>query len=271
MSGQSELQGQEADAGEELFQAERDNQLWFLLFVLLAGSLWAQWLGTGAWIEIQSEDGSAAILALQLLPLAIAAVAVTWNHPAPRLVLFPISFLPGMALLTEAEWASMGEPLAMVLSAATFGLYLIVAASRPRTVNLMTLPRRTVESREAESADEFRWFVQQRVVVMALVGLAISYGLFFDPHIAAQIDAAGEQGPTQHAFMAVLLYFGWMIAVYMGAILPVLNWEHDRRQPVLPLRQRRLMEATQSLRRRVIFWVGLIVMVIFGSIAILVL
>lgn len=250
---------EEEDPGEELFRVERDQQAWYFLFILLAASLWAQWLGLGAWTEIQSEDGSAAILALHLLPLGTAAVAVMWNHPAPRLVIFPVSFLPGLALLAEAEWASLAEGGSVLLALVTFGLYLVVAAGRPGVETLEALPSRRLEPEVVDGyAWRFKRFVTIRMTVMAVLFLVITYALFFDPAITATLSEieVGEQ--THHVFMVVLLYFSWMIVVYMGAILPILNWEHDRRQPAIPRRQRELMANPGRLGRRIVFWILLL-------------
>ncbi len=254
------------DAAVELFEVERDQKVWFVLFVMLSVALWAQWLGGGAAREVISEDGSGAVLALSLLPLGAAVLALVWRHPALELVVVPLSFVPGLIFLPEAEWARLGEPFALMASGLLFGMYLVVAAGRPPASELVGLPRRALEEeleRSDQRSEAFRAFVMVRMVAMAAVFCVITYALFFSVPIQEHFEAL-EEGQVQHVFTTVLLYFGWSIVAYMGAVLPALNWEHDRRQSVLTRRERQLLASGPRLARRVALEVGAVVVVFVG-------
>lgn len=258
-----ELSGE--GSGEEFFEVERAQHGWLVLYFLVALSLWAQWSGLGAWTEIESEDGSAAILALHLLPLAALALALGWNEALARLFVFPVSFLPGMLLVTEMDRARLMEPLGLGLGLASFGLYLVIASSRPKASGLIGATTREVKVRLKDRyAEGFRRELIARILGLGMVGAMITYGLFIDPEIGASLARLqGESGgEAQHLFMVVLLYFTWMIAVYMAGILPVLNWEYERRQPALSPGERRLLRSPSRLRRRVLVWLGLLFLVI---------
>jgi hypothetical protein len=255
------------DAAVELFEVERDQKVFFVLYVVLSVALWAQWLGGAVVTEVSSEDGTGGVLALYLLPLGAAALAVLWRHEAMPLVVVPASFLPGFLVLPEGEWGRLGEPGSLVASGVLFAVYLVVAAGRPRSDELVGLPRRELEE-ELERSDQyseaFRGFVAVRMVVMAALFCVITYALLLSPPIQESFAALGEGGEAQRVFTAVLLYFGWSIAVYMAAVLPALNWEHDRRQSVLSVRERRLLKSGARLRRRVFVEVAAVVVVFLG-------
>ena len=252
---------------EDLAPRQGGRRLWSVLFVVVAISLWAQWLGAGALAEIQSEDGSSMVLALQLLPLAAMAVALMWHHSAARLALVPVSFLPGLALLADAEWAALSSPWALSFAVATFALYLVVAASRPTDEPVQSFLRRSASADYFKDgqAHFFRRFVALRFAVMGFLFVLITYALFFDPSTQqALASLEGEKAAvTQHVFMVILLYFGWVIAVYMGAILPALNWEYRRRRSALPTAQRQLLAQPARLGRRVFFWLMSLLIVVF--------
>ena len=85
----------------------------------------------------------------------------------------------------------------------------------------------------------------------------ITFALFWNPTVAEALAALdGETAQkTQHTFVAVVIYFAWMVAVYVGALLPALNWEYHRRRP--PLKSQLLARAPK-LRRRVWIWLALL-------------
>lgn len=243
-------------------QAERSRRQWLFLFVLVAISLWLQWLGPGAMAEMRSEDGSESVLALHLLPLVALALALFWRHPAGRLTLFPVCFIPGLAMLPDIERAALMSPPSLILGLATALLYLVVAAARPPEVTYGT-PRQRV-AKAAKIADSwapaFRRFVVTRAVVMSLIFGLITYGLFWDPAVAQTLAAVdGELGPrTQHSFVAVVMYFAWMVATYIGAVLPALNWEYHRRRR-LTLAQ--VVGGRQKVRRHLWIWLAALMVV----------
>lgn len=249
------------DGSEEFFAGERAYQLWILLFGVLIVSLWVQWVGLGALTEIESEDGSATILALHLLPLGIGALAMVWEHPSARLFLFPASFLPGFLMLPDLERQALMEPRTLTMAVATLGVYFVVAASRPAVTTLFTTGLRQLQPQLLDPlARRFRRLLVIRVILLAAIGVVITYGLFFDAHIAGHLAQLGEQeeGDVQFVFMVVLLYFSWMIVIYMAGILPLLNWEYERRQTAVSKSLRRLLRHPDRLRRRIILWIGLL-------------
>ncbi len=253
--------------GEQLAQSRR---LWLFLWTVIAASLWAQWLGPGAAAELQSEDGSALVLALQILPLATGVVAAMWRHPAALLALFPISFLPGLALLPQAEWQALSSLGAVLSSLATFGLYLLVSASVPAD----TSPSSDRDQRAIEGAskdrhgDAFRRFVVLRFGAVAVLFAIITYALFFSPDLQQAFAALETEkaARTQHVFAVVTMYFAWMIAVYVAAVLPSLNWEFRRRRSAIPPKQRALLDAPKPLKRRVAIWLVSLLVVVFLSV-----
>lgn len=246
-------------------EAMHSRWLWPLLWGMIAASLWAQWLGPGAAAELRSEDGSSLVLALQLLPLGAGLIALIWRHPAALLALFPVSFLPGLALLPQAEWVALSSVGASLSSLATFGLYLLVAASVPRQRWLE--PQRQSRDVEGESGDlqarAFRRFVILRFGAVGVLFGVITYALFFAPHIQ-QLFAGLETDEairTQHVFAVITLYFSWMITVYIAAVLPSLNWEYRRRRSAISQVERRLLREPKRLRRRVVMWLGCLLLV----------
>lgn len=254
---------------EAVFGPDRRRRIWTVIVWAVAGSLWVQWLGPGAWAEFHSEDGSAAILMLQVLPLIAVAVATTRQHVAWRLALVPMSFLPGLAMLPEAEWEALTTPLSLGLSLATFALYLVVAARGPRR-----LPEGQRMSRRAKGglpdrfAESFRRFVALRCAVMAALFALITYGLFFAPSTREALSMARDSGASrlQHLFAVVLMYFAWLVAVYVGALSPAMNWEHDRRGTGVPPGQWELLSQARRLKYRVATWVVGLSVVIMVSI-----
>lgn len=247
------------DEAEELFAVERDQKMWLVLFVLITGALWVHWLGGGVIAEVSDQESSGALMALYLIPLAVATMAVVWRQRGLSLLAVPLSFLPGLWVLPEPAWERLGEPLALGIAGALFGLYLLVAAGRPDTESLVGLKRRSLEEaleRSDRYSEEFRRFVFLRMVALGGIFAAITYGLFVDPAAAEAFDSLGAFSADQRVFTAVLLYFAWSIALYMGAILPALNWEHDRRQPVISERLRSRMNSPARLVRQVALWIG---------------
>ena len=239
--------------------ADRDQLLWVVLYGLIALSLWAQWLGPGLVAELRSEDGSDLALLCQFLPIAAIGVGALWHHPAGRLALVPISFLPGLALLPGAEWEALGSPVSLLLVLATLLLYLFVAASRPDEMPDRAGAVRDIDGENDDrQAAHFRRFVATRFGVAAVLFGVITYGLFFDLGIQrsfAALDGETERR-TQQVITAVSTYFGWMIAVYTAAVLPALNWEHHRRRSPVPEKQIRLLADSRRLGRRVVVWLG---------------
>lgn len=259
----------EDDGGEELFARDREYRAWVLLFLILAAGLWAQMLGAGAWAEMQSEDGSAAVLAAQLLPLLMGGLAVSAHQRWLRLFVFPVSFLPGMVLMTEAERTVGSEPVALLVKGVLFGLYLVVAAGRPATKDVVATPRRVIDEAPWFGGDRgFRRFVRARICGAVLVFAVISFALFMDRELVAAMGAVDslDDRASHHAFSAVLVYFGWAITLYMGTILPILNWEYDRHQGPMPASLERLLRRPGRLRFRIMLWLAALIVVIVAAV-----
>lgn len=234
------------------------RRLWFVSMTVVALGLWVQLLAPGLAAELQSDDGSGLVALLQLLPLATAVIAVVWRHPSGRLAVFPVSFVPGLAMLSPVEWKALAAPGTLIAAVATFIVYLAVAAGRPDEI--VHQPGADIGAARHPAgdvhADSYRQFVAVRFAAMALLFALITYALFFDASI--QESLAGLQGEdaavNQHLFMVVTAYLGWMVAVYMGAVLPSLNWEYHRRRSPIPDAQRRLVADPGRLGRRIQIW-----------------
>ena len=240
------------------------RRLWSGACAVITVGLWLQWLAPGLVAELQSEDGSELIVAAQLLPLATALPAVLWHHPAGRLALFPLSFLPGLALLPRAEWEALSSPGSLVLAGVTFAVYLAVAAARPSD-----LPDRPgADYRDSPLNSDtgrgaFSWFLLTRFGVVGAVFVVVTYALFFDPAVAGALEEIEDDTArrTHHLFMAVTAYLSWMAVMYVGAVLPSVNWEHHRQSGVLSPRQRQLLRRPARLGRRVLGWLAAAVVV----------
>lgn len=257
---------------EAVFGPDRRRRVWAAVLWVIVGSLWVQWLGPGAWAEFRSEDGSAAVLMLQGLPFVAAAVATTRDHRAWRMALVPLSFLPGLAMLPEAEWEALATPVSVGLSLATFALYLVVAARGPAASPPTQAKRQRAQGGLPDRyAASFHQFVVLRFAVMAVLFAVITYGLFFAPSTQEALSMARDSSARtlQHVFAVVLMYFAWLVAVYVGAVLPALSWEHDRRRTGVPPRQLQLLGRPGRLRRRVVGWVIGLSVVIVGSVWVL--
>ena len=245
---------------EAAFGRSRRLRIWSIIYVAVAVSLWAQWLAPGVLAEVRSEDGSEAALALQSLPFFAAALGVLWRHRAILLGLVPVSFLPGLAVMSDVELTSLATPGSLLLGLATFALYLVVAAQVPDWKPEPTARDGgwCADGLGDEYGEIFRRFVVARFVAMGLIFAVITYALFFDAGTAAALAALeGDRAiDNHHTFMVVLVYFAWTIAVYVGAVLPVLNWEHHRRRSGMPAGQRRLLNEPRRLVRRVFFWLA---------------
>ncbi len=249
---------------EAAFGAARYHRRWLAVYVVVALSLWLQWLGVGVWIEVRSEDGSEAALAAYLVPLAVLVVGAMWRHPAGRLALVPASFLPGLAMLPAPEWEAMGEPLAMGLSAVTFLIYLLAALKVPAGEGKWEAQElETAEVALSEEADidrAFHRFVARRVAVVAALGALLVYGVYWSPAVEAALALTEEPGVQrrQHTLVAVAMAFSWMVVVYMTLILPALNWDRHRRGPPEGAKLRALLSRGGALRRRVAIWLILL-------------
>ncbi len=254
---------------EKVFGPDRRRRMWAFVVWAIVISLWVQWLGAGAWAELQSEDGSVVVLMLQGLPLVAVAVATNWDHLAGRMALVPMSFLPGLAMLAQAEWEVLWAPMPVGLSMATFALYLLVAARGPAGADDGSREGRRAQGGLPDGfAANFRQFLTVRFVVMALLFTVITYGLFFAPATQEALGGIGdsEASRLQHVFAVVLIYFAWLVTVYVGALLPALNWEHDRRRLGVPASQLELLGDAQRLGRRVGGWVVALSVVIVASV-----
>ncbi|RDV38686.1 hypothetical protein DV096_07715 [Bradymonadaceae bacterium TMQ3] len=236
-----------------------------MLLAFLALTLWGQWLGTGLAAEVLSADGSGLRVIALLTPLFFGALAIARANPALRLMVFPVSFLPAMALLTEREWAAMAEPVALLASAATFVSYLVVAAIGD---DLRETPgQMPTEVHATDSlASRYRVFVRTRALVVIGVLAVLVWMIFVDPNIGRTlVEKAGERATLHLTFISVVMLFAWVVMAYMAAVLPSLNWEYERRQPVLTRGQSRLLESPGVLKRRVVGWVvATAMMVVLG-------
>ncbi|TXD38344.1 hypothetical protein FRC98_05470 [Lujinxingia vulgaris] len=235
--------------------ARERGSLWrALLLAFLALTLWGQWLGAGLAAEVLSADGSGLRVLAMLTPLFFGALAIARPNPALRLMVFPVSFLPAMALLTEREWAAMAEPGALLASAATFVSYLVVAAvgDEPRE----SAGQQLTEVHTTDSlAPRYRFFVRSRAAVVAGVLAVLIWMLFVDPEVGRTlVERHGERASLHLTFMSVCMLFAWVVMAYMAAVLPALNWEYERRQPVLTRAQLRLIDTPKLLKRRVAGW-----------------
>lgn len=241
--------------------------------MLVAAGLWVMWLGPGAVAEYQSVDGSAWRLAAYGLPLLIVAGAVVWDHPAGRLGVVPVSFVPGLALLPDAEWAALSEPVSVLVAAGTFAVYLVVAAAGPDGAGSLSSDR--IGEATGEGSDDhsevYRRFVAVRFGALGVVFCAIVYALYLDPSIAASFARLeGEQAArNQQLFTAVVVFFGWMVVLYTGAISPALNWERHRRRERIPAAVRELQKGPGLLRRRLVGWLGALVIVSLAAVFVL--
>ena len=259
---------EERDPGDERSTADIEagavlsrrwqRRLWLLLFVIVTVGLWVQLLGMGTAAELQSEDGTGIAVTLYLIPLIAAMIAVVWRHPAGRLALYPVSFLPGLAWLPDAEWQSLASAGSLVPAAATLAVYFVVAASRPSE-----MPARIEQGRRdsrGDSSDDhalrYRRFVVSRFSVMALIFVVITYALFVDAGIQESLATLQDQtaSKTQQLFSAAAVYLGWLVVVYVGAVVPALNWEYHRRRSPLSSGVRRLIEEPNRLVRRIVLW-----------------
>ena len=248
----------QTEGDRPLREGRWNRRLWFIAMTVVAAGLWVQLLAPGVAAELESDDGSELVALIQLLPLIAAVVAVVWRHPAGRLAVYPISFVPGLALMSQVEWEALSGGQSLVAAVVTFGVYLALAAGRPEEM----IHRGEDDVRPAQTppgdeyARRFRRFVLVRFAAVAVLFVAISWALFFAAPIQeslAGLDGA-DAARSQHLFMVVALYLGWMVAVYMAAILPALNWEYHRRRSALPQRQRRLLGEPGRLRTRISVW-----------------
>ena len=250
------------DQGQQEASGQRGSVWRTMLLAFLALTLWGQWLGAGLVAEVLSADGSGLRVIAMLTPLFFGALAGVRANPALRLMVFPVSFLPAMALLTEREWAAMAEPMTLLASAATFLSYLVVAAIGD---DLNETPgQKPTEVHATDSlASRYRVFVRTRSAVVLGVLTVLVWMLFVDPQISRTlVERAGDRATLHLTFMTVLMLFAWVVMAYMAAVLPALNWEYERRQPVLTRGQLRLLESPGALKRRVVGWVAAAAMVI---------
>ncbi|WP_146618190.1 hypothetical protein [Lujinxingia litoralis] len=240
---------------------------WALLAFLML-NLWAQWLGAGLFAELRSADGSGLRILAMMVPLVVGVVGLVHAHPALRLLIFPVSFLPGMALLAEREWEAMSEPVALLMAVASFVLYLIVAAISGEEGELPAQQPADVHPGDGRAGD-YRFFVRSRVLAVSAVLAAILGALYVSPAIKTSLVAqAAERAPLHLTFMAVVMLFAWVVMAYISAVLPALNWEYDRRQPVFSQSLARLMSSPRTLARRVMWRVvaaGAVIMVAFQT------
>lgn len=243
------------------------RRLWPAVYLVVGAGLWIQLLAPGALAESRSADGSQTILAVQCLPLVALGVGLLWRHVAGRLTIVPLSFIPGLALLPEAELAALTTPWSLGLAVATLALYLVVSAGRPAQMpRELKRPGQGVDQPSSDGhARAFRRFVVVRFAVVGAIFGVVTWAVFVAPGVQEALAGLEGEGATrsQHLFVAVVAYLGWMVAVYVGAMLPALNWEHHRRRSGVPDSQQALLEKPSRLGRRIMGWLVVLTGVTF--------
>ena len=225
------------------WSALRSSKLWGAATVLLGLGVWVQLFGAGAWTELQLEQGRLHAVLAYMLPLLVLGVGVWARMSLLLLLILPLCLLPGLVMLPQAERLVLSDGLSMIRVAASLGLYLAIASAGAE------LDRRhdeVVLLQEASPAFNHQRFVMIRIVLLLILLVVPSYGIFQDPTVAQALNQFYKDGPdAARAFLSLTHFFCWSVVAYMMVLLPALNVEYEQRAL-----GRLLSKQAQTLSRR---------------------
>lgn len=241
-------------APEWSWGALRSSKLWGVATLLLGVGVWVQLFGAGAWTEIQLDQGRLHAVIAYLLPLFILGVGVWSRMSLLLLMILPVSLLPGLAMLPQAEHMVLSDGLSMIRVAASLGLYLAIASAGAE------LDRRhdeVVLLKDTGKAFNHQRFVLIRITLLLILLVVPSYGIFQDPDIAQALTQYYKDGPdAARAFLSLVHFFCWSVVAYMMVLLPALNIEYEQRSLGRLLIEQAKGLSKEAIARRTLLTLG---------------
>lgn len=241
--------------------SERDQtRLSSAVTLALGISLWAQLFWSPLSIEFGAASRSAWHLAAYSTPLFIGLAAALLAHPVGRLFVFPVSFLPGLAMMPEPDMATLGGPLRLGMVGLTLAGYVAVGAwaSRARSQHGDLAAGIDAEGdtsiQRVDGLYTGFWWVRGAFVV-GLLGM-ILWGTLVAPTVTDALEQAYDgRVETARTFLVVFGFFLWTVLVYAFFYRPLANLEYDVRR----LRERTSADGLDRwpIQRRMITWVAL--------------
>lgn len=205
---------------------------------VLGVSMWLQLGLPGLMVEFRFPEPRPWMLLLYVIPLIALYAAVVTRHAALALLVFPISLLPAIAGLPEADQALVHGGLAMARIGGTVAVYLAVASAWIASID--TRDESAPVGTEHQNGRHYRRYVFSRLVAMLLVLLVPLYAVLFDPVIVSTIEQnhPNSEGVAQN-FLSLLVFFFWAVVAYTHFLVPALNLEYDRRKTRAKIRELR--------------------------------
>lgn len=194
-------------------------------------ALWAQLILQGLATEVGLDQPSPVLLAAYVAP-PIILIAGTYLHSLPvLLIVAPLSLLPAVALLPEAEKSIFFTPWSMGRIAATLALYLALASAWATSSRLARPLGRAEVSTDDTTVLAYRNHILGRVAPFLLLWLVPTYAIYFDPAVAGTfLQSFGPDATVAQVFVSTVLFLLWAILAYTSFIVPALNLEYDRRR-----------------------------------------
>ena len=224
-----------------------------VLAVALGLNLWATLCWGPLTLEWAEPDTRWAVVALELLPLALLGLGQAVGRGWASLGAFPASLIPAFLALPQADQDALGSPLGFFSLGASLALYLGVAARRAAW--RVAGPRLAVEATPARplarKADLW-WpyrahFAPRWGLLLGLLGLGV-WGLNFKEGVAERYLVRFEAQAAQAQVLGNLIFlFVWAVAAYLFFFAPGLNLELEQR--ALDARLGELAEGTTPKRQ----------------------
>ena len=219
-------------------------------------SLWAQLFWSALSVEFAAPSPSTIYLAAYTVPLLVGLAASIADRPLGPLFVFPVSCLPGLAMMPSPDMATLAEPLRLGMVGLTLAGYLALGAwsSRRLRTDADVDERLGDEARQVEGLYRGFWWIRGLFVV-GLLG-AFLWGVLVDPALGDTIrQTYGDRVDTARTFLLIFGFFLWTVLVYAFFYRPLANLEYDVRR----LRERTSPDGLDRwpVQRRMIAWVAL--------------
>lgn len=224
---------------------------WSVAVALVGLSLWAQCFWSPLSTRLQAGAAEPWRVLPLVAPLLALAGSVLWRKAWLRLFAVPVSFVPGLLMVSAAEFRDDGQ-FAILRVAGTFAVYTVFAGlslrrDRERR-DWMNLEENGRGSEESETDHErgterpagmYPFYVETRVAWMVGLFVVLMWGLFGSGATDAVIAENFSEHPQEaRMFLTVLMTFVWSVAVYLGALRPVSNLEYRIRRRKRSLKER---------------------------------
>lgn len=237
--------------------------LWSLLIAGIGVSLWAQVFYLPLVDEVRFANPSLWVMAAYLAPTVALLGGVVWRAAWLTLLVFFISFVPGVFLLSSTSLLQAEAPWSLARIGVTLAAYIATASAGAGPVQLV-VGRASSAAQAAHGSPRaiqhipgvYRLYFALRGLILFGLLLVIQYAVFRDAHIAHALAQSYPGRPEAAAtFIGVFSFFAWCVAAYSLFFVPLMNLEYDVRTLSLGVDQM-LQAGARAHRRRAVVWLG---------------